>query len=203
MDETALIRSAQSGDLDAFNRLVLAYQDLAFNLACRMLTDDDAAADATQIAFLSAFRNLANYRGGSFRAWVMRMVTNTCYDELRRRQRHPTTSLEPLDSDEDEEVESPVWLTDHSLSPEQELERAELDSSVQHCLNGLAPEFRAVVVLIDIEGLDYQEVSIATGKPLGTIKSRLARARMKLRECLKQYWELLPSQFRLDGEDQL
>jgi len=201
MDETALIQSAQHGDLDAFNRLVLAYQDLAFNLACRMLADEDAAADATQTAFLNAYRSLDHYRGGSFRAWVMRMVTNTCYDELRRRQRHPTTALEPQDPEEDEEIESPVWLADHSPSPEQAVEQSELDSAVQHCLNGLTPEFRAVVALIDIEGLDYQEVAAATGKPLGTIKSRLARARMKLRECLQRFGELLPFRYRLEGEE--
>ncbi len=202
MDETALIQSAQRGDLDAFNRLVLAYQDMAFNLAYRMLSDEDAAGDATQIAFLNAYRSLSGYRGGSFRAWVMRMVTNTCYDELRRRQRHPTTPLEPMDSEEEEEIESPTWLADHDPSPEQRAEQSELDAAVQHCLNDLAPEFRAVVVLVDVEGMDYQEVANATGKPLGTIKSRLARARTKLRECLRQFGELLPGQFRLEGEEQ-
>jgi len=202
MDETALIRAAQGGDLDAFNRLVLAYQDLAFNLAARMLSDDPAAEDATQIAFLNAYRSLGSYRGGSFRAWVLRMVTNTCYDELRRRQRHPTTPLEPVDPEDDEEIESPSWLADDDgKTPEQEVEREELDAAVQHCMNDLPEEFRAVVVMVDVEGLDYQEVAEATGKPLGTVKSRLARARVKLRECLQQYWELLPSQFRLEGED--
>jgi RNA polymerase sigma-70 factor, ECF subfamily len=201
MDEIALIQAAQRGDLDAFNRLVLAYQDLAYNLATRMLSDEAAAEDATQIAFLNAYRSLSAYRGGSFRAWVLRMVTNTCYDELRRRQRHPTTPLEPVDPEDDEEIESPSWLADDGDSPEQEIERGELDAAVQHCINDLSEEFRAVVVMVDVEGLDYQEVAEATGKPLGTVKSRLARARVKLRECLQEYWELLPSQFRLEGED--
>jgi len=201
MDEAALIRSAQQGDLDAFNRLVLAYQDMAFNLAARMLSDDAAAEDATQVAFLNAYRSLGSYRGGSFRAWVLRMVTNTCYDELRRRQRHPTTSLEPVDPEDEEEIESPTWLADDGNTPEQEMERVELDSAVQHCINDLPEEFRSVVLMIDVEGLDYLEVAEATHKPLGTIKSRLARARVKLRECLQQFWELLPAQYRLDGED--
>ena len=201
MDEAALIQSAQKGDLDAFNRLVLAYQVMAFNLACRMLDDDAAAEDATQTSFLNAYRSLGRYRGGSFRAWVMRMVTNACYDELRRRQRHPTAPLEPVDPEEDQEIESPAWLVDNGPTPEQELERVELDSAVQHCLNGLPEEFRSVAVMVDIEGLDYQEVAVATGKPLGTIKSRLARARMKLRKCLQQFWELLPAQFRLEDEE--
>ena len=93
MDEQALVQQALKGELDAFNRLVLAYQDLAFNVAYRMLADEDLAADAVQNAFISAYRNLRSFRGGSFKAWVMRMVTNGCYDELRRQKRRPTTPL--------------------------------------------------------------------------------------------------------------
>ena len=122
MDETELIQEAIQGDLTAFNRLVLTYQEMAFNLAYRMLNDDDAAEDATQTAFISAYKNLRSYRGGSFRAWVMRMVTNTCYDELRRRHRRPTVPLEPLSAEDDEEIESPAWLADDSASPEDQVE---------------------------------------------------------------------------------
>ena len=203
MDESGLVRSAQNGDLDAFNRLVLFYQEMAFNLAYRMLSDEDAAEDVTQTAFLSAYRSLSGYRGGSFKAWVMRMVTNACYDELRRRQRRPTTPLEPMDDEDEEEIESPSWLADDAPSPEQSLERSELDRAIQACLEGLPEEFKAVAVMIDVEGMDYQEVSVAIGKPLGTVKSRVARARLKLRECLQGFRELLPSQFRLENEDQL
>jgi RNA polymerase sigma-70 factor (ECF subfamily) len=199
MDEAALIEQARAGDLNGFNRLILEYQDMAFNLAARMLNDEDAAADVTQTAFLSAYRSLDSFRGGSFRAWVMRMVTNACYDELRRRKRRPTVSLEPVNED-DEEMESPAWLADEGPSPEDELERAELESALQTCLQGLPEDFRVVVLMVDVEGMDYQEVSDATGKPLGTIKSRLARARLKMRDCLRQYWELLPSVFRLGDE---
>src|SRR5512133_4208724 len=170
MDEIALIEQAREGDLNAFNSLILAYQDMAFNLAARMLNDDDAAEDVTQTAFLSAYRSLDSFRGGSFRAWVMRMVSNACYDELRRRKRRPTVSLEPVNED-DEEIEAPAWLADDAPSPEGELERTELDQALQTCLRGLPEEFRAVVLMVDVEGLDYQEVSAATGKPLGTVKS--------------------------------
>jgi RNA polymerase sigma-70 factor, ECF subfamily len=199
MDELALIADARRGDLDAFNRLVLAYQDLAFNLAFRMLSDDDVAQDATQTAFISAYRNLTSFRGGSFKAWVLRMVTNTCYDELRRRHRHPTTPLEP-ETEDDEEMESPRWLADDDPTPEETAEKLELDQAIQHCLNDLPDEFRIVAIMVDVQGLDYEEVSQAIGKPLGTIKSRLARARSRLRGCLQGYWELLPVQFRLDRE---
>jgi RNA polymerase sigma-70 factor (ECF subfamily) len=129
----------------------------------------------------------------------MRMVSNACYDELRRRKRRPTVPLEPL-TEEDEEVESPAWLADDGPSPEDEIERGELNQAIQRCLNGLPDDFRSVVVLIDIEGADYQEVSLAVGKPLGTVKSRLARARLKMRDCLRQFGELLPSVLRLDDE---
>jgi len=200
MDELALVHAALDGDLDAFNRLVLAYQDMAFNLAYRMLSDEDAAEDVTQTAFISAYTHLKDYRGGSFKAWLMRMVTNACYDELRRRQRRPTVPLTPMDDDEEEEIESPAWLADGSASPEEQVSAGELDKAVKHCLEDLPDDFRAVVVMVDVEGLDYQEVAIAIGKPLGTIKSRLARARLKLRDCLQGFWELLPAQFRLSGE---
>lgn len=199
MDEVSLVRDAVNGDLDAFNRLVLAYQDMAFNLAYRMLGEDSAAQDATQTAFISAYRSLPAYRGGSFKAWVLRMVTNTCYDELRRRQRRPTVPLEPI-SDDDEEVESPHWLADDGPTPEEAIERAELEAAIQACLDRLPDDFREVVALIDVQGLDYSEVSAITQKPLGTIKSRLARARLRLRECLQGFTELLPRAFRLEDE---
>ncbi len=199
MDEIALVQDARKGDLDAFNRLVLAYQDLAFSVAMRMLSDSDIAEDVTQTAFLSAYRNLDSFRGGSFKAWVMRMVTNACYDELRRRQRHPTTPLEPVD-DEDDSHRIPAWIADDGPSPEAELDRRELNRALQRCLQGLDDEFRAVVIMVDVQGMDYLEVSTALNKPLGTIKSRLARARLKLRDCLHGFWELLPSTFRLESE---
>jgi RNA polymerase sigma-70 factor (ECF subfamily) len=199
MDEPTLIREAQRGDLEAFNCLVLAYQNIVYNTALRILTDEDLAADAAQEAFLSAFRALNSYRGGSFRAWLLRTVTNACYDELRRKQRRPTTPLEP-ENEDGEEVESPRWLADPTASPEEQFDQAELEHAIQHCLGNLPTEFRAVVVLADIQGLDYKEVAVAVKKPLGTIKSRLARARLRLRECLQGFRELLPAAFRLEEE---
>ncbi len=199
MDEAALIHAAKQGDLDAFNRLVLAYQDMVYGQAYRMINEPEVAEDATQDAFISAYRNLKSYRGGSFKAWLLRIVTNACYDELRRRKRRPTTPLEPLDQD-DEEIESPHWLADPGESPEDSAERAELADALQDCLQGLSPEFRAVVILVDVQGMDYQEASETVGTALGTIKSRLARARLKLRDCLQGYWELLPASFRLVEE---
>lgn len=200
MDEPALIQSAKKGDLDSFNRLVLAYQDIIYAQAYHMMGEQHSAEDATQVAFISAYRKLNSFRGGSFRAWLLRIVTNACYDELRRRKRRPTTPLEPLD-DDNEEVESPPWLEDPSESPEESVARAELRGAIQRCLEALPDDFRSVVVLVDIQGFDYREASQAIGKPVGTVKSRLSRARVQLRDCLQSVWELLPAKFRLVNED--
>jgi RNA polymerase sigma-70 factor (ECF subfamily) len=199
MDEPRLIHDAQRGDLDAFNTLVLAYQDAVFNTALRILGDDDQAADASQEAFISAFRNISGFRGGSFKAWLLRTVTNACYDELRRKKRRPTVALKP-ESEHGDEMEAPRWLADPSMSPEQQTEADEVEHAIQHCLNGLPTEFRLVVILADIQGMDYIEVAASMKVPLGTIKSRLARARLRLRECLQGFVELLPQSFRLEGE---
>ncbi len=202
MDEPALIQTAQHGDLDSFNTLILQYQDTVFNTALRILGDEDRAADATQEAFLSAFRSINTFRGGSFKAWLMRTVTNACYDELRRRKRRPTTPLEP-ETQDGEEIDSPRWLADPNLTPAEQFEADELEHAIQHCLDSLPDDFRTVVVLTDIQGLDYSEAAIAAQVPMGTIKSRLARARLRLRECLRGFEELLPPSFRLKGERRL
>ena len=196
MDEVSLIQSARGGDLESFNRLVLAYQDVVFNQAYRVLGDHQAADDASQETFIAAFNNLKHFRGGSFKAWLLRIVTNTCYDELRRKKRRPTTSLEPLD-DSGDEIESPNWIADQNEGPEEIAERVELGRTIQNCLDNLPLEFRIVVTLVDIQGMDYSEAADAIEKPLGTVKSRLARGRLRLRDCLQGLWELLPVTMRL------
>jgi RNA polymerase sigma-70 factor (ECF subfamily) len=199
MDEIALVHSAQNGDLDSFNTLILHYQDRVFNTALRILGDEDIAQDAAQEAFISAFRSINTFRGGSFKAWLLRTVTNACYDELRRQKRRPTTPLEP-ETNDGEEMDSPHWLADPNMTPAEKSEADELEHAIQHCLDTLPTDFRTVVVLADIEGMDYSEVATAARVPLGTIKSRLARARLRLRECLRGFEELLPSSFRLEEE---
>lgn len=196
MDEIALIQAAKTGDLDSFNRLVLVYQDMVYSHAYRIIGEEESADDATQTTFISAYNHINSFRGGSFKAWLLRIVTNACYDELRRRKRRPTVPLEPLD-DTGEEVESAHWMVDPGDQPEDQIQRVELQRAIQHCLDRLPDEFRTTVVLVDIQGLDYFEASQAIGKPIGTIKSRLARARLRLRDCLNGFAELLPSGFRL------
>jgi len=197
MNESALIQDAQKGNLDAFNTLILHYQDSVYNTALRILGDEDQAADAAQEAFISAFKSITSFRGGSFKAWLMRTVTNACYDELRRQKRRPTTPLEP-DTEDGEEMDSPRWLADPGMTPAQKSEADELEHAIQHCLNNLPLEFKTVVIMADIQGMDYTEVATSVRVPLGTIKSRLARARLRLRECLQGFAELLPASYRLE-----
>jgi len=197
MNELALISDAQGGNLDAFNTLILHYQDSVFNTALRILGDEDQAADAAQDAFISAFKSIQSFRGGSFKAWLMRTVTNACYDELRRKKRRPTTPLEP-ETDDGEEMDSPRWLADPNMTPDQVAEADELEHAIQHCLDNLPLDFKTVVVMADIQGMDYTEVASSVHVPLGTVKSRLARARLRLQECLQGFAELLPASFRLE-----
>jgi len=195
LNEEALVASARQGDVNAFNRLVLAYQELAYNVAYRILGNEDRAADATQEAFLRGYRALEQFRGGSFKVWILRIVTNCCYDQLRAGQRRPTTSLEDLLEDE----EHTRLFEDDAETPEEHLERRELDAAIQRGLEGLPDDQRAVLVMSDIEGLSYEEIARVMSVPLGTIKSRLSRARAKLRDYLLAHKELLPNGFRLNG----
>lgn len=197
MDESALIQEAQRGDLQAFNALVLHYQSRVYNLAYRVMGEGGSAADMTQEAFVSAYRNIRRFRGGSFKAWLMRIATNACYDELRRRKRRPQTSLEALYV-VDEDPSPP--LHSESESPEQSALRGELAAAIQECISALPTAQRIAAVLCDVQGYSYEEMSSIMGVSLGTIKSRLSRARAKLRDCLRGAGELLPRQYRLDSD---
>jgi RNA polymerase sigma-70 factor (ECF subfamily) len=201
MDEAGLIKEAQRGDLDSFNHLVLTYQSLVFNVAYRIMGELDASADATQEAFISAFKHLKSFRGGSFRSWLLRIVTNACYDELRRRKRRPSSSLEELtEFSEGSDSQEPDTLGSHVNSPENETENLELSAAIQDCIDRLSEEFKIVVILVDIQGYNYKEVSTVIDRPVGTVKSRLARARLRLRDCLQRYRELLPASYRYEDE---
>jgi RNA polymerase sigma-70 factor (ECF subfamily) len=193
MDEAQAIQAAQEGDLAAFNRLVMAYQGMAYNVAFRIVGDADVAADACQDAFLSAFKGIKKFRGGSFKSWVLRIVTNACYDQLRYKGRRPANSLEEV-------AENPDYspkLVNGRERPEEHALRQELSELIQEGINSLPPDQRTALVLSDVQGFSYQEIAEITEVSLGTVKSRLSRARTKLRDYLMDYQELLPSQFRL------
>jgi RNA polymerase sigma-70 factor (ECF subfamily) len=193
MDEAALIKQAQQGDVASFNRLVLHYQEPVYNVTYRIMGEPQGAEDATQEAFISAYKALGRFRGGSFKSWLMRIATNACYDELRRRKRRPQTSLDKLT----DENESFSFLRSPDEGPEKTQQRMEMMRAIEDCLRTLPDEQRITAVLGDVEGYDYQEIAGITGVSLGTVKSRMSRARAKLRDCLQGVKELLPAAYRL------
>jgi len=196
MNEEALIARASEGDVDAFNHLVLTYQQLAYNVAYRILGDGDRASDATQDAFLRGFRALHQFRGGSFKAWVLRIVTNCSYDQLRVRQRRPTTGIDDILEDD----EHSSLVEDPTERPEERVERNELGVVLQEAIRSLPEDQRTVLILSDVEGLSYDEIAEVTLISLGTVKSRLSRARAKVRGYLQVHRELLPAKYRLTGD---
>lgn len=183
-NEPDLVREAQVGDKRAFNQLVLSYQDRVFSLSASILGDTDTADDVTQNTFLTAYLNLARFRNGSFRSWLFRIATNLCYDEYRRQKRHPVLSLENEGLTE-ERVSTLYDTPNSSILPEAELDKLELRQTIQHALNQLDAGHRSVVILVDQFDLDYKETAQILGIPIGTVKSRLARARMRLKQLLK------------------
>lgn len=195
-NEQALIQTARRGSLEAFNALVLRYQDSVYTLAYRIMGESHSAADVAQDAFILAYRRLDSYRGGSFRAWLLRIATNTAYDELRRRKRRPASSFEELSGAESDD--GPPLPAD-TPNPEQVVQQGELQRAIQNCINGLGDDQRVVIVLSDVEGLSYQEIADNLGVQLGTVKSRLSRARVSVRHCLQAVRELLPAEYRLTG----
>ena len=194
MDELEQIAAAQKGSLGAFNDLVAQYEQRVFNLCFRMLGSPDAAADATQDTFLSAWQAIGRFRGGSFKSWLLRIATNACYVQLRRRQRRPTQSLDQLMGDEQQPLDLPS--TDRSSDPEDRALQTELSREIQRALNGLPEDQRLAIVLADIQGLSYDEIAEVTHTSLGTVKSRISRARFKMRDSLLDRGELLRSRAR-------
>ena len=197
VSEKALIRAAQRGDLEAFNLLILRYQNLLFGIALRLLNDEDAASDAVQEALISAFRRFNTFRGDSLKSWLARVVVNACYDELRKKRRQHSVPLEQLNAEGDE-IETSYWLIDSQADPELQFESGEVQNAIQKSLDKLPSVYRLMLVLVDIEGLSYEEAAMAAGIPVGTVKSRLARARLQMQKSLQASGELLPASYRME-----
>lgn len=202
--EEQLITRSQRGDVAAFNQLVLQYQQAMYAVVYRMLGNPDTAADVTQDAFIAAFRGIGSYRGGSsFRAWLLRIGSNMACDHWRRVQRRPSESLEALT--QEEEAHAPGLLqaladTRRESNPEELLLTQELQQLIQHGLQQLPLDQRVAVVLCDIQGLSYEEVATSTQTNVGTVRSRIARGRARLRTYLHEHQELLPRSYRLTKE---
>ncbi|MFT5196963.1 MAG: RNA polymerase sigma-70 factor (ECF subfamily) [Cellvibrionaceae bacterium] len=192
MDEPYLIGEAKKGDVQAYNTLVLHYQDLAYSVAYRIMGDGESAADAAQDAFVNAWKKIHSFKEGNFKAWLMRIVTNRCYDLLKYNKRRPQSSLDEIS----EVNESSKWLQSTGDRPDDEHDQAEMFEAIQNCLNNLPDDQRIIAVLCDVEGYDYQDAADMAACSLGTVKSRLNRARNKLRDCLRGLGELLPDKYR-------
>jgi RNA polymerase sigma-70 factor (ECF subfamily) len=177
-------RQAVPCTLEAFNELVMTHQDAVYRQALWILHDEAAAEDAAQEAFLRAYHAWNSYDGGPFRPWILRITTNYCLDQLRRIKAHPHTSLE-LYTPEDEEIETPSWMNDPNACVEEICERAELHRHIWNSIRRLSPEYRLPVILVDLQDMDYAEAATVMGIPLGTFKSRLARARVQLQKWLQ------------------
>ncbi len=190
LDDGVLAKRSQEGDLNAFNRIVARYERQVFNTAARILGNHASAEDATQETFISAHRAIKGFRGGSLRAWLLRIATNVSLDAIRASRRRPAESL-------DEHMENPSFQVASSAdSPEQAAIRGELAAEIQRGIQSLPEDQRVLLVLIDVQGLSYEEAAEATGVSTGTVKSRLSRARAKTRDYLLQHPELLPDRFR-------
>jgi len=194
-DENLVLRF-QAGDQDAFEELFLRYRDKAYALALRMLRHPDMAADVVQETFLRLCKGLRRFRGeASFSTYLYRVVSNLCMDEIRRRQRGQQVSMSVSGEEGGRQREIAGGLSD----PEEELVRKEYARRVEEALGRLPEDYRLAVVLRDVHGLSYEEMAAVMQCPLGTVKSRLSRARGMLRDILTEM-ELLPPGHVKTGE---
>ena len=198
MDEKAIIEKVLAGDSNAFGELVEAYQDKVYNLALRMCGNADDAFDLAQDAFFRAWRGLSGFQFESaFSTWLFRLTSNVCLDWLRAKKRRPSVSLTTLD-DEGEEVQ--MEIRDPGKSPEELLLAAEDRAAVAKAMNELPVEFREILTLRAIDDLSYTEIAEILHLREGTVKSRLSRARLALRNKLLQNGNKMESESSIPSE---
>lgn len=188
----------RTGESYCFNCIIEDFQTPGYNLARRVLNDWALAEDALQDSFVAGYRAFHQFRGENLKAWIMRIIANTCRDMLRARRARPTVPLNPLPSDDEDSTLSALDIPSSEESPEQHAERQELGRTIESGLNSLPEERRLAIVLVDQQGLSYEETAQVMDCSLGTVKSRISRGRSELRDFLRATGELLPSQFRQD-----
>ncbi len=190
-----LVSLSKDGSLDAFNSLVERYQGAVYNLCLRLIGDRGLAEDAAQEAFLSAYRAIGRFQGGSIRSWLLRIAANQSKDELRRRMRRgPQESLSAPGHDD-----QPIDLPDSAESQADYVERLALGRGIQQALLSLPFEQRQAIILSDLHGYHYEEIASIAGASVGTVKSRIHRGRERLRGILLAEPELFGRQERLKG----
>jgi RNA polymerase sigma-70 factor, ECF subfamily len=198
--EQQLIANARGGDLESFNQIVDRYQTLVFRVCLRILRDSGRAEDATQDTFIKAYSAIDQYHGGSFKSWVIRIATNRCYDMIRAERRRPAASLEaqPVET-------QPSWSVEPAAeNPDNYADRSQLSDYLEHALGQLSDDQRTAVVLYDIHGYSYEEIAGITDASLGTVKSRISRGRIRLRDMLRAdepSRELFDSVWRQSSDD--
>lgn len=176
------LQDARGGDNNAFGQLAEHYHAAAQRLAEQILRTEEAAADAVQEALIKAHRAMYRFEDGNFRSWLLRIVANTCYDHLRRNRRRQTVSLDELIDDVGFEYGEVAAVAEDN--PEQTVMQQETMQLILNAINDLPSWHRSVVMLIDVQGYDYAEAAEMLRLPLGTVKSRLSRARAALRDLL-------------------
>lgn len=178
-----LVERAKRGDVEAFEQLIGQYEKKVYNLAYRLTGRHEDASDIAQEAFLRAYSSLPDFRGdSSFATWLFRIVNNACLDELRKRKRQRLTSLDEPLTVEDGEMDRQLAIADTADGPEASLERVEVQRAVQESINALEEEYRVVILLRHMYGYSYNEIADTLGLNLGTVKSRLNRAKQALKE---------------------
>ncbi len=181
------LMAARAGDPNAFSSLVQQYYPAALRVARQILDIEEAALDAVQVAFIKAYHAMSRYQDGNFRAWLLRIVTNTCYDELRRQKRSRTVSLDALTEETNGKPHFEIKSTNSAhvtRDPEQAAVHAEAMQYLLMLIEELPAWHRQVVLLVDVDGYDYCEAAHLLQVPVGTVKSRLSRGRSQLRDRL-------------------
>ncbi|MDO7788509.1 sigma-70 family RNA polymerase sigma factor [Desulforamulus aquiferis] len=194
LEHQLLVERSKKGDRAAFEHLVQLYENKVYTIAYRLMGNHADAADLAQDSFIKIYQALPNFRGdASFSTWIYHITVNVCRDELRKRQRRPTVSLDEPANDNGSTYE----VRSTAPGPEEELDRNETQAMVQRCLNSLSDDYRTVLVMREIKEMSYEEIAEALGCSLGTVKSRLSRARQALKEKISKQMELLPPSNRL------
>ncbi|MBQ4575555.1 MAG: sigma-70 family RNA polymerase sigma factor [Clostridia bacterium] len=183
--EDLVIKRAVSGDKEAFGELVRAYESMVYNTAMQALRNAEDAYDVSQEVFIKAWRSLGSFRGESkFSTWIYRITCNQIKDYIRAKSRHAAISLSEYDSEEDTEKETDIPDTDRSVMPEEVYLRDELRDTVREAIASMSEDHRQIIVLRDIEGYSYEEIAEMLGLGIGTVKSRINRARNAVKEFL-------------------